>query len=145
MHPYCCLLRWSTSETDMIHPLGPALPRVTGVAGLQARAAACGLTNSLSSDSSKGNLMEVLALSAIVDKFHGELLATFITKLHPSLEGTLPAWCYQHRLPSSCIVGTLEDLCPGGTAYFFQNPREFVQRGLLPDSTMGPGEHRGPA
>ena len=96
---------------------------------------------------SKGSLTEVLALATIVDKFGGQQPAESITTLHPTLRGELPGWCFKPRPPKTCIVGSMETLCPAGDAHFFENPGEFVQRGLLPqaDTPMGPGVRCAPA
>ena len=94
---------------------------------------------------SKGSLTEVLALATIVDKFGGQQPAESITTLHPTLRGELPGWCFKPRPPKTCIVGSMETLCPACDAHFFENPGEFVQRGLLPDTPMGPGVRCAPA
>ncbi len=112
-----------------------------GMEGLQARAAALSLAHGPGvSSSSKGNVMEVLVMTTIVEKFGGKTLTEFVTTLHPSLVDELPKWCSKHRLPRTCVVGAMKDLCPGGGLGFFETPDMFVNRGLLPDTTMGPGE-----
>lgn len=84
--------------------------------------------------------MEVMTLATLVEKFGGQPLTSLIKGLHPTLK-KLPEWCSTFRLPKQCVVGSVEDLCPAGDEYFFAHPEEFVQRALLPDPHMGPGEN----
>jgi hypothetical protein len=124
------------------------VPGAKGEATLQAAVVASETKALLEKDKTsayKGNLLETLIVASVAMRFGGQPLSALILALEPSCpDSMVPKWCTSHILPGPDFLVAPMDALSGadGTccSAFFANSEVYASRGLLPVTTMGPGE-----